>query len=92
MTRLYAEEVDVRRGDDAPEQFLWHDRLYLVRAVLAHWVESGRWWRRAQLSLDEGEREFWRVEAGTGAAAPVGVYDLCFAWSDGHWSVARVQD
>jgi hypothetical protein len=45
MTRRYGDAVEVRRRDDAPEQFLWRDRLYVVRGVLAHWVESGRWWR-----------------------------------------------
>lgn len=28
----------------APAQFLWRGRLYVVRAVLAHWVELGTWW------------------------------------------------
>lgn len=28
----------------APVQFLWRGRLYLVREVLAHWVELGTWW------------------------------------------------
>ena len=27
-----------------PAQFLWRGRLYLVREVLAHWVELGTWW------------------------------------------------
>lgn len=42
-------------GDDAavapleleparPAQFVWRGRLYLVREVLAHWVELGTWW------------------------------------------------
>ena len=33
-----------RRGTDGergPEQFLWRGRLWKVRAVLAHWVETG---------------------------------------------------
>lgn len=30
--------------DAAPEQFLWRGRLYVVTAVLAHWVELGAWW------------------------------------------------
>ena len=30
--------------DRAPAQFLWHGRLWKVRAVLAHWVETGSWW------------------------------------------------
>jgi hypothetical protein len=103
MTRLYhgtsAELVDVRRRDDAPEQFLWRERLYVVRAVLARWTESGRWWRGAAVSstdLDDREREWWRVEADSGRLAALsggrGVYDLCFDWSGGTWSLARVLD
>jgi hypothetical protein len=114
VTRLYGDAVDdaaeVRRRADEPEQFLWRDRLYLVRAVLDHWMESGGWWRtgvtRAALSgepdacatgaLDDGEREFWRVEAGfvemAGRLDETGVFDLCFDWSHGRWTVVRVQD
>ena len=52
--RSYGEVIDVRTArpsttDDArpagaPEQFLWRGRIYLVRDVLAHWVELGAWW------------------------------------------------
>ena len=42
--------------------------------------------------VDDGERDWWRVEAGAGAAAGTGVYDLCFDWSRGSWSLARVLD
>ncbi|MCU1590723.1 MAG: hypothetical protein JWP11_1979, partial [Frankiales bacterium] len=50
MTRLMnqgrqPDPVEVRRRDDVPEQFLWRGRLYVVRAVLARWTESGGWWR-----------------------------------------------
>ncbi len=31
-------------GIAPPAQFLWRGRLYLVREVLAHWVELGTWW------------------------------------------------
>jgi len=111
VTRLYGNSVDsaaeVRRRDDEPEQFLWRDRLYLVRDVLGHWMESGGWWRagvsRAALSgehagtaangiLDDQEREFWRVVAGAGQHSDTGVFDLCFDWSGGTWTVVRVQD
>ena len=27
----------------SPEQFLWRGRLWKVRSVLAHWVETGSW-------------------------------------------------
>jgi hypothetical protein len=47
--------VEVRRGwvegpahrGEGPEQFLWRGRLWKVRAVLAHWVETGPWWQAA---------------------------------------------
>ncbi len=48
--RTYGEAIDVRigadsrSGSDVPAQFLWRGRLYLVREVLAHWVELGTWW------------------------------------------------
>ncbi len=47
MTRRYDDPVDVRRHDDVPTEFLWRGRLYVVRDVLAHWIETGAWWRVA---------------------------------------------
>lgn len=101
MTRHYAEPVQVRRARETPAQFLWRDRLYVVREVLDSWVEAGAWWQRAQGSpstttasgsLDEAEREYWRVEAAAGRSAEPGVYDLCFDWSTGAWTLARAMD
>ena len=47
--RRYDDPVDVRKGwvtgVEGPEQFLWHGRLWKVRAVLAHWVETAPWWQ-----------------------------------------------
>ena len=47
-------------------------------------------------SIDDNERDWWRVEADSGRAAALsggrGVYDLCFDWSRGAWSLARVLD
>ena len=83
--RRYDDPVETRMGlvsgMEGPEQFLWRGRLWKVRAVLAHWVETGPWWQsgsaRAVIGSDEtadlrsadllGERELWRVEAGRGA-------------------------
>lgn len=49
--RSYGEAVQVRTApvsldtlEVAPAQFLWRGRLYVVRAVLAHWIELGTWW------------------------------------------------
>jgi hypothetical protein len=47
MTRRYDEPVEVRRRDEDPAEFLWRGRLYVVRAVLETWVETGAWWRTA---------------------------------------------
>ena len=57
--RRYADLVEVRQGplesdaqglgahgaSEGPQQFLWRGRLWKVRAVLAHWVETGPWWQ-----------------------------------------------
>lgn len=43
------------------------------------------------VSLEE-EREFWRVEAGSGAGSGWGVYDLCLDVERGQWSLSAVQD
>ena len=104
MTRRYDEPVEVRRRDEDPAEFLWHGRLYVVRSVLAHWVETGAWWQvgstsgSSALALDPsaqgGEREVWRVEASAGRQHGAGVYDLCFDWSgDGQpWILLRTMD
>lgn len=44
------------------------------------------------VSIDDRERDWWRVEAGAGRSAATGVYDLCFDWSQGSWTLARVLD
>jgi hypothetical protein len=101
MSRRYADSVEVRRGDDAPQQFLWRQRVYVVRSVLAHWLEAGAWWRsepvRALLGTGspgaeglagEGqERELWRVEAAGGRGVGLGVYDLCRDVATGRWTL-----
>jgi hypothetical protein len=44
--RLYDDPVEVRRGEtQGPDQFLWRGRLWKVRAVIAHWVETAPWWQ-----------------------------------------------
>lgn len=39
-----------------------------------------------------GEREVWRVEASAGRAQGSGIYDLCFDWSVGGWTLLSTQD
>ena len=104
--RQYDDPVEVRRGEtEGPEQFLWRGRLWKVRAVVAHWVETGPWWQGrpdaaaavATATNDlVAERELWRVEAGRGAQVVgeenVGVFDLSFDWTDGRWQLVGCLD
>ena len=111
--RKYDDPVEVRKGlvrgpgssgerSEGPEQFLWHGRLWKVRAVLAHWVETGPWWqgqeedgsRSPRTTLGDllVERELWRVEAGLGGPDVGGVFDLSFDWTDGRWQLVGCAD
>lgn len=107
--RQYDDPVEVRRGEEQdPDQFLWRGRLWKVRAVVAHWVETGPWWQSASdrdgaVGDLRAERELWRVEAGHGAppVRPVpdgesppahGVFDLSFDWTDGRWQLVGCLD
>ncbi len=99
MSRRYDDPVEVRRRDDDPAEFLWRGRFYAVREVLARWVETGAWWQAAARpeaattgGALAGEREVWRVEASRGQVHGAGVYDLCFDWSAGGWTLLRAQD
>lgn len=76
--RRYDDPVEVRKGaDEDPDQFLWRGRLWQVREVVAHWVETGAWWARASGDGGGGpvdgdllrEREVWRVAAARGRVA-----------------------
>jgi hypothetical protein len=93
--RLYDDPVEVRRGEtEGPDQFLWRGRLWKVRTVLAHWVETAPWWQSTEPAPDADllvERELWRVEAGRGISTS-GVFDLSFNWSDGRWQLVGCAD
>jgi hypothetical protein len=78
--RTYGDAIDVRTGadalsgSDAPAQFLWRGRLYLVRDVLAHWVELGAWWSvrgsRAPRAVAAAAARAAGPRSGSGAAPP----------------------
>ena len=80
--RSYGEAVQVRTApvdldtlEVAPTQFLWRGRLYVVRAVLAHWIELGAWWagpgsrrrRPVPVGAPAGSRRWrsWRLLPGS---------------------------
>ena len=78
--RRYDDPVEVRRGQvasgqgesgqtvEGPEQFLWRGRLWKVRAVVSHWVETGPWWQssgvHAVLGADENDEHDTGHDAG----------------------------
>ena len=72
--RRYDEPVEVRLGalDDerAPEQFLWRGRLWKVRAVLAHWVETSPWWQSTGARTVIGSDEVPTASASPTSAPP----------------------
>lgn len=68
--RRYDDPVEVRRGEtEGPDQFLWRGRLWKVREVIAHWVETAPWWQsttvQAVVGTDE-DRTDDRRPAGVG--------------------------
>lgn len=72
--RRYDESVEVRRGlvagQEAPEQFVWRDRLWVVRDIVAHWTETGAWWELGRARAVVGSEA--TEPAGTGAGAGTG--------------------
>ncbi len=83
MSRRPARSVEVRcSATGEPTQFLRGRRLYVVRAVLAHWREATRWWTDSRqgsgLEIERTaiDRDVWRVEASTGRTAVPGVFEL----------------
>jgi hypothetical protein len=87
--RYLREPVDVVEREGQPTSFRWRGRRYVIRAVLAHWVEAMPWWSGRRASGEHALRHVWRVEAAGGTGV-VGAYDL-HQQSDG-WRLARVLD
>lgn len=110
--RTYDEPIEVRRGlvagAEGPAQFLWRNRLWVVRDVQTRWLETAPWWEGTQaraLRGDDqpdqshqsggdllGEEEVWRVLAADGRQGRHGVYELAHVSSTGQWRLRSVQD
>src|SRR5690349_2553495 len=98
MSRVYGESVEVHcRADGRPLRFAWRSRLYVVRAILEHWVINREWWRDPADSGDSGdsgpgpgqpELVFWRVEAAPGQGMTPEVYELRQDVATGAWTSA----
>jgi len=85
--RRYVDPVEVRRGwvgtpgegpgQEGPEQFVWRGRLWQVRAVLAHWIETGPWWQSGVVRAVVGSDDIAPAGApGEVAAGRAPVADL----------------
>ena len=78
--RRYDDPVEVRKGlcegVEGPEQFLWRGRLWKVRAVLAHWVETGPWWQSAHARAVIGSESEEAGPAGPDDGHPRPIGDL----------------
>ena len=84
--RRYADPVEVRQGPlesdaqglgaqgatEGPQQFLWRGRLWKVRAVLAHWVETGPWWQAAGARAAVGSEEAAAETVASADRIPIG--------------------
>jgi hypothetical protein len=78
--RRYDDPVETRMGlvsgVEGPEQFLWRGRLWKVRAVVAHWVETGPWWQSGGAQAVIGSDEPAQGSTHTGAADLLGEREL----------------
>jgi uncharacterized protein DUF6504 len=87
-SRVYGEPAEVRARDDGrPLRFVWRSRLYVVHAILEHWVISQEWWRDPAAERGQPELEFWRVEAVPGQGVPAHVYELRRDPVTGTWTI-----
>ncbi len=115
--RRYDEPVHVRPGlvggVEAPAQFLWRDRLWLVHEIETRWTRAGAGWHGSAARATPGrdpdlrevggegpgltadplvEEEVWRVVAGAGRSAPIGVCELARSRATGDWRLLGVLD
>jgi hypothetical protein len=77
--RSYDEPIEVRRGlvagQEAPAQFVWRERFWVVREVVSHWVETGAWWEHPDVTALVGSAAGGTGRHG-GAAGATGASDL----------------
>ena len=72
---LDGQRLGAQGATEGPQQFLWRGRLWKVRAVLAHWVETGPWWQSTGVRAVIGSEEAIRgvaPEAESRGRVPIG--------------------
>ena len=99
--RTYHEPIHVLFSDE-PRQFIWRDRLLLVKEIQGRWSRATPWWTGRQVRAARGEevaptqgdllaeQEVWRVEAGNGRHR--GVYELARTVDADNWVLQAVFD
>ncbi len=100
--RTYDESICVLFSD-RPRQFIWRNRLLLVKEIQGRWSTSTAWWESPHVSAARGdaatptagtdlleEMEVWRVEAGNGMQR--GVYELAHSVGRDDWVLRAVCD
>ncbi len=68
---LDGQRLGAQGATEGPQQFLWRGRLWKVRAVLAHWVETGPWWQATRARAVIGAEDA-TAETETRGRIPVG--------------------
>lgn len=86
MVRRYDDHVDVRvanggpNGEQTPDAFVWHGRLYVVRVVQARWHERRAWWRDPAASALLGLRADDVTEGAAALATGTALAGECEVW------------
>jgi hypothetical protein len=87
-SRVYGEPAEVRARDDGrPLRFVWRSRLYVVRAIVEHWVVNREWWLDPGAEPGQPELELWRVEAAPGQGVPARPFELRRAPASSTWTI-----
>lgn len=99
--RMYDDPICVL-FDERPRQFIWRDRLLLIKKIQSRWVRAVAWWESETIRAARGEevvegsgelnieREVFRVEAGNGVHR--GVYELAHTLGAEDWILQAVLD
>ena len=72
-------EASAAHPAGAPTSFLWRGRLWKVRAVVAHWVETGPWWQGSGAGAGQDASPGTADTALANAAAAQGTVDTALA-------------
>ena len=81
MSKRYEDDVLVEEDAGMPFSFTWRGNRYVVADVIGKWRIEGRWW------ADGRDREYWRIEAKSGA-----VWDLYHDRPASRWHLERLWD